>query len=363
MRSINGVWFSAGFDDVLNLCLLQNDDLTAAKIEAALEGLKPEVTSLCQRVAQIRCFTAHDRLARAGKGVHAWVFIFVKIVVIRLRKFRQLFVRIVVSDNEEVATYEVTGLTVTTSVFWSEMAKQVLNLYESMEKLRREHETTSTVGQRAASSSLSFVIAQQVSSLRLPEDYALQDLRRLALNSFAQQLSVCGVTDWRGPRPTSAIFQRALSTQRCSCANASKASCWQRDVASLSKTCSEKQISHRFDRRNAWSAHVPAIAASMPLSRQTSPPVARAPSPERCACNVCWLMLYFCPTLFVVTVESAFPLSTASFLNARLLSSGHDCVKVFADCLLRSALLRSREAPACCWWLLRFTLSVSGLLW
>jgi len=71
MRSINGVWFSAGFDDVLNLCLLQNDDLTAAKIEAALEGLKPEVTSLCQRVAQIRCFTAHDRLARAGKRVHA----------------------------------------------------------------------------------------------------------------------------------------------------------------------------------------------------------------------------------------------------------------------------------------------------
>ncbi|XP_076821207.1 nuclear pore complex protein Nup98-Nup96-like isoform X2 [Clavelina lepadiformis] len=116
-------------------------NVTSSEIEMALEDLQPEVTSLCQRVAELKCSTPKDRLARA------------------------------------------------------EMAKQTLNLHNALHALHRRNEVPKFDRSRPSTSLLldaapTHLIAPQASRMLLLEDYALDELRKLVSNHFTELLSL-----------------------------------------------------------------------------------------------------------------------------------------------------------------------------
>jgi len=92
---------------------LKSRDIPGTRKIAVLEELKPEITSLCHRVADLKCLNVRDRLARA------------------------------------------------------EISQKTISLQQTMDSLARETDKTSLVGAN---------VAQQVTRIHLPDDYTLHVL-------------------------------------------------------------------------------------------------------------------------------------------------------------------------------------------
>ena len=54
---------------MIYVIITSSQESSSREIEMEFENLWPRVTALCQRVAELKCRTAKDKLARAGKSV------------------------------------------------------------------------------------------------------------------------------------------------------------------------------------------------------------------------------------------------------------------------------------------------------
>lgn len=126
-----------------------------------LEHLHTKVTSLCNRIEQIPCYNAKDRLAQSGKHVgftRSWLF-------------------------------HHTPVPCPHSVFFSlDMAKRVANLLRVVLSLQHAPDATSNSTPDPQRVPLR-LLAPHIGRLPMPEDYALEELRGLT-QSYLRELTV-----------------------------------------------------------------------------------------------------------------------------------------------------------------------------
>ena len=128
-----------------------------------LEHLHTKVTSLCNRIEQIPCYNAKDRLAQSGKHVgfiHSW-----------------LFHPTPVPRSQHSLWF-----------FCLDMAKRVANLLRVVLSLQHAPDATSNSTPDPQRVPLR-LLAPHIGRLPMPEDYALEELRGLT-QSYLRELTV-----------------------------------------------------------------------------------------------------------------------------------------------------------------------------
>lgn len=132
-----------------------------------LEHLHTKVTSLCNRIEQIPCYNAKDRLAQSGKH----------------RGSPCLWLTSCLMTPHISAVWS--ALTV---VFSLDMAKRVANLLRVVLSLQHAPDATSNSTPDPQRVPLR-LLAPHIGRLPMPEDYALEELRGLT-QSYLRELTV-----------------------------------------------------------------------------------------------------------------------------------------------------------------------------
>lgn len=121
------------------------------------EDLCLDVSSLCNRVASLVTRNARDRLAKAGTC------------------------SLLLSKSLQINWILVSYIYIQICLHYLEMGKQVLNLHQVVHSPRLQDDYALSPGQAFSSSQIEKLIEQ----LRLPEDYALQELKSMVRNHLS----------------------------------------------------------------------------------------------------------------------------------------------------------------------------------
>lgn len=133
-----------------------------------LEQLHTKVTSLCNRIEQIQCYNAKDRLAQSGKLLTSPHF------------------QPTCPSGPQFPTF--LSFLVLTPFFSLDMAKRVANLLRVVLSLQHAPDATSDSTPDPQRVPLR-LLAPHIGRLPMPEDYALEELRSLT-QSYLRELTV-----------------------------------------------------------------------------------------------------------------------------------------------------------------------------